>query len=232
MAPFENIPNGWENKFETFFVEAYLDQEKCRENTWLKAVQRITNGKQTTEYVTKKAGSDKSKLFVHLQKETIEILAESEFLNSYFHCLVDRIIFENEKYPNVKLQWDLATYPKGDTHTVFSLKSPVGNSAEFLKAKGDFDIKLTRSKAVEYIFRHKKELYDELMLKNILPTIDYTTGSLCTGSVHPRLIEFSKNFCRATMMIMEVDEYKDWTVDEMNHLFEQYDDLKAQNIAD
>ena len=232
MAPIEHIPNGWETTCKSSFVEAYLDQDRTKENIWLKAVQRTTNGKQTTEYVTKKAGSDKSSLFIHLQKNANENLTTSEFLTSYFHCLVDRILFENDKYTNVKLQWDFVTYPKGDTHTVFSLKSPIENSIDLLKAKEDFDIKPTRSKAVEYIFRHNKKLYNELIVNNIVPTIKYTTGSLCSGSVHPRLTEFSQNFCRATMMIMDDNDYRDLTEDEMNHLFEQYDDLKAQNSAD
>ncbi|KAF0972923.1 hypothetical protein FDP41_008775 [Naegleria fowleri] len=113
-----------------------------------------------------------------------------EFIEQRKYCFVQLLVqrrkFVRKGSDNIKVTLEFTEFPTGDTFSVFAFHAHVGKELleEILKDNASppmgVEIKPSRSKMIEYLYRHKRDIYMQLMNTGHIPKdIQYYSRDAC-----------------------------------------------------
>ncbi|KAG2375075.1 hypothetical protein C9374_010079 [Naegleria lovaniensis] len=175
------------------FVERFFHDQDCscfQKGEWVKKVGTLNENDDFNEQYHssyKKTSVLNSSLFFNAlsYEETTDF--EANISQNYIQLLVQRREFVKIGSTNFKVTLDFTEFPNGDTFSVFAFHALVDHEwiEEILNLDSHqpligVEIKPARSKMIEYLYRHQRDVYMQLMKTNDIPNdIQYYSRDHC-----------------------------------------------------
>ncbi|KAL9642912.1 hypothetical protein ABK040_010606 [Willaertia magna] len=180
------------------YVRSLFGQDK-----WIK---KVINCKDNTFYFKETVISELGKNEIQYRETNDQSLENlfKESDNNLIKLLIQRRKFTFIHNRSIKLHFDLVEFPKGDIYTVFSIFCDVPNHKEMIEYDTINEIQTipSRSKIIEYLFRHDREIYDKLIEEKKVPDLNYSSKKV--------LYIIDGNHSQS------ITKTKEWTVEALN----------------